>query len=100
MVKHIILWNIKNEYTHEQKVEIIQNIKRELEGLRGKIPGMLEIKVYTEGFDSSNAELMLDSSFVDRDALKAYSVDPAHVAVADTFVRPFTSTRNCFDFEV
>ena len=63
MVKHIILWQLKDEYSEEQKVQIKAEIKAGLEALQGKIPGHLDIKAQTEGLSSSNADLMLDSSF-------------------------------------
>lgn len=100
MVKHIILWTLKEELSAEEKVSVKAEIKAGLEGLAGKIPGLLEIKVYTESLPSSNADLMLDSSFVDEAALKGYAVHPEHVAVADGKVRPFTAVRSCLDFEV
>lgn len=100
MVKHIILWTLKDEYTIEEREEIKKGIKDSLESLAGKIPGLLEIKVYANGLKSSNADLMLDSSFENEEALKNYSVHPAHIEVADTKVRPFTKTRSCLDFEV
>lgn len=100
MVKHIILWTLKDEFSAEEKENIKAEIKESLEGLMGKIPGLLEIKVNTKGLASSNADLMLDSSFVDEAALKGYAVHPEHVAVADGKVRPFTATRSCLDFEV
>ena len=62
--------------------------------------GLESIKVYTNGLASSNADLMLDSTFEDEAALKGYAVHPAHVQVADTLVRPFTATRSCLDFEI
>ena len=71
-----------------------------IEGLKGKIPGLLEIHVETEGLASSNADLMLDSSFEDEAALKGYAVHPEHVAVADGKVRPYTAVRSCLDFVV
>ncbi|MBO5200375.1 MAG: Dabb family protein [Clostridia bacterium] len=100
MVKHIILWNLKSEYTKEQKEEIKQGIKTNLEGLQGKIPGLLEIKVNTCGLDSSTADLMLDSTFESAEALKNYSTHPDHQFVANTFVRPHTERRACLDYEV
>ena len=100
MVKHIILWNLKEEYSEDRKNEIKAGIKEGLEGLLGKIDGLTEIKVYTEGLASSNADLMLDSTFESEDALKNYAVHPDHVEVADTLVRPFTAQRSCLDFEI
>ena len=100
MVKHIILWQLKDELQGEEKNTVKQGIKEGLEGLQGVIPGLKDIKVYTNGLASSNADVMLDSSFESEDALKAYAVHPAHVKVADEKVRPFTKTRSCLDFEV
>lgn len=100
MIKHIILWTLKDEYTLEQKETIKAGIKEGLEGLSGKIPGLLEIKVNKDGLKSSNADLMLDSSFENEESLKNYSVHPAHIEVADTKVRPYTKVRSCLDFEI
>ena len=99
MVKHIILWQLKDELSEEEKIKVKADIKAGLEGLAGQIPGLLEIYVETEGLASSNADLMLDSSFEDEDSLKGYAVHPEHVAVADGKVRPFTKARVCLDFE-
>ena len=100
MVKHIILWNLKDEFSAEEKEAIKAGIKTGLEGLKGQVPGLLEIAVHTNGLPSSNADLMLDSAFENEEALKGYAVHPAHVEVADTKVRPFTKSRACLDFEI
>lgn len=99
MVKHIILWTLKEELSAEEKAQVKAGIKEGLEGLKGKIPGLLEIKVQTEGLSSSNVDVMLDSSFTDEEALKGYAVHPEHVAVADGKVRPYTASRACLDYE-
>lgn len=96
MVKHIILWKLKEEHNNNS---VKQGIKENLEGLFGKISGLLEIKVQIDGLDSSNADVMLYSVFQDETALKGYAVHPEHVHIADTYVRPFTETRLCLDFE-
>lgn len=100
MVKHVILWNLKDEYTTQQKADITVGIKTHLEALAGKIPGLIDIKVYANGLPSSNADVMLDSSFESEEALKGYAVHPDHVYVADTYVRPYTASRSCLDFEI
>lgn len=99
MVKHVILWQLKDELTGEEKIKVKADIKAGLEGLAGQIPGLIDIRVNTEGLASSNADLMLDSSFEDEASLKGYAVHPAHVAVADGVVRPNTKSRVCMDFE-
>ncbi len=100
MVKHIILWTLKDELSSEEKEQVKLGIKEGLEGLAGKIPGMIDIKVNIDGLASSNADLMLDSTFESEEALKGYAVHPEHVAVADGKVRPYTKIRSCLDFEI
>lgn len=97
MVKHVILWKLKDNLADVPSVKA--GIKAGLEGLMGVIPGLVEIKVQTEGLPSSNADVMLDSTFVDEAALKAYATHPAHVEVANRDVCPYTALRLCLDFE-
>ena len=99
MVKHVILWQLKDELSSEEKAVVKAQIKEGLEGLAGKIPGLLEIKVQIESLESSNADLMLDSTFEDEASLKGYAIHPEHVAVADGTVRPNTKMRVCLDYE-
>ena len=42
---------------------------------------------------------MLDTTLTSEEALKGYQVHPAHVAAADTYVRPYTEIRMCMDYE-
>lgn len=100
MVRHVILWTLKDEYSGVQIEEIKAGIKAGLEGLKGVIPGLVEIRVNTDPLDSSNCDLMLDSLFENEEALKGYAVHPNHVEVANTKVRPFTASRVCMDYEV
>ena len=100
MVKHIILWQLKDEYSAAEKADIKAGIKAGLEGLAGQIPGLVEVHVNINGLPSSTADVMLDTTFESAEALKGYSVHPAHVAVADSKVRPYTKTRVCLDYEV
>ena len=100
MVKHVILWTLKSEYSAEEKRIIKAEMKEGLEGLYGKIQGLTEIKVYTDGLETSNADVMLDSTFESFEALKAYAVHPDHVHVAKTLVVPFAAVRSCLDFNI
>ena len=100
MIRHIILWQLKDDLSPEEKSAAKIAIKQGLEGLAGKIPGLLDIRVHTAGLASSNADLMLESSFESEDALKGYAVHPAHVTVASGTVRPRVKTRLCLDFPV
>lgn len=100
MVKHIILWKLKEELSEQAKNEVKNGIKQGLESLVGKVPGLVEVHVQIDGLlASSNADVMLDSTLESAEVLKGYAVHPEHVAVASTKVRPYTAQRTCIDFE-
>ena len=100
MVKHIILWTLNPELSEEEKESVKSGIKEELEGLVGKVPGLLDVKVQASGrLASSTADLMLDCTLESEEALKGYATHPEHLAVANTKVRPYTVQRACLDFE-
>lgn len=100
MVKHIIIWTLKEELSASEKDSVKAGIKEGLESLQGKIPGLIDIKVVTGRLASSNADLMLDSTFVNEESLKGYAVHPEHVKVANENVRPYTAVRSCLDYEI
>ena len=96
MVKHIILWKLKDEFNTD---DVKFGIKKNIEGLLGVVPGLIDIKVQIDKLESSNVDVMLWSVLESPEALKGYAVHPEHVKVADTYVRPYTASRACIDFE-
>lgn len=99
MVKHIILWKLKEDLSGDEKRAVRENIKRELEALEGVVPGLVSMNIIVDSLESSNADVMMDSVFESEEALKGYQTHPAHVKAADTYVRPFTAVRMCIDYE-
>lgn len=96
MVKHIILWKLKDEYNTEK---VKNTMKTELEALVCKVPGLLEMKIQIVGLPTSNADVMLYSVLESNEALLGYAKHPDHVRVADECVRPFVEKKLCLDFE-
>ena len=76
MVKHVILWQLKDELSDAEKAAVKAGIKEGLEGLAGKVPGLVEVHVNINGLPSSTADLMLDTTFESAEALKGYSTHP------------------------
>ena len=91
---------LQSQQRQEIKAAVKAGIKEGLESLSGKIPGLVDIHVNIDALPSSNADLMLDTTFESAEALKGYSTHPAHVAVADSKVRPYYKNRVCLDYEV
>ena len=48
MVKHIILWTLNPELSEDEKKVVKKGIKEGLEGLVGKVPGLLDVKVHID----------------------------------------------------
>lgn len=98
MIKHMILWKLKDTLAAEEKKALKLQIKHGLEGLVGVIPGLTSATVFIEGVSSSTADMMLDSTFESEEALIMYKTHPAHLAVADGLVRPNAQIRLCLDY--
>ena len=100
MIRHIVMWTLREQYYGVQVDEIRKNIKSGLEGLQGKISGLVEIKVVTEPLQSSNCDLMLIAMFESEEALRNYASHPLHVEVAKNCVDPFRAQRICMDYNI
>ena len=97
MVKHMIIWKLKEDVDKEN---VAKDIKVSLEGLVGKIEGLEEMHILTENIPSSSGDIMMDSTFENVEALQNYQKHPLHVEIANGKVRPNVDTRLSFDYEV
>ena len=75
MVKHVILWKLKEELTAEEKENVKAGIKEGLEGLAGKVHGLVDVKVNINGLPTSTVDVMLDTTFTDADAAVGASLE-------------------------
>jgi len=100
MVKHIVIWRLKDEAHGNSKSENARLIKEKLEFLNGKIPGLLKLEV---GFDISHTEtssdIVLYSEFKSIEALNNYQEHPLHKAIMP-FVQEVRSERRMVDYEI
>lgn len=99
MVKHIILWKLHDTIPAAEKPAIRANAKAALEGLVGQIDGLLNLRLEIDGLPSSNADMLLVATLDSVESLQGYQKSPAHNAVADRYVRPYTAQRLCLDYE-
>lgn len=98
MIKHVILWKLKESMSADEKAEARAEAKKRLESLNGKIDGLISLKVNAAPLSSSNADMMLDSEFVSEEALAGYQKNPLHLEAAG-YVRSVVEARLCLDFE-
>ncbi len=98
MVRHVLIWQFKDEMSADEKAAAAKKIKTELEALVGVVPGLKSLSVAINPMESSNADLYLDSVMDTPADYDVYKDHPAHVAAA-TYVRSVVKSRVCMDFE-
>lgn len=91
MVKHIVLWRLKNKAD-------VARVKQELESMRGKIPGLVNLEVGVNFAEGSPVDVGLYSEFTDRTALHTYADHPVHVPVKQV-VGSLVAERWVLDYE-
>ena len=94
MVKHIVIYTLKEGVNKPEAVELIRSV---LEPLVGKIPGLTHMEVraaYQGGMDYA-----LYSEFESRQALAEYAEHPAHLEAKSHFWHLLDS-RVCADYEM
>ena len=93
MVKHIVLYTLKEGV---EKESAVRTVRCALEPLVGKIPGLthLEVRPAYNGVDYA-----LYSEFESAQALGDYAVHPLHLAAKEKFCH-FLATRVAADYEV
>ena len=95
MIRHIVLFRIKDEF----KDEIPQLVKN-FEGMAGRIEGMLELQAGADILHSERSyDLALITVFQDRAAFDAYQTHPVHMPVRKRMHEVRSASVAC-DFEI
>ena len=99
MVKHIVMWKLKDSYDGLDKNGLGLKLKNVLEDLKGKISQIEELEVGIN-FNQSEAscDVVLYSTFATKEDLQIYQKHPDHVKVAE-FVSEIRTERRVVDYE-
>lgn len=99
MVRHVVMWKVMESGDEGLGPVNALRVKRALESLNGRIPGMLRLEVGIEPhLGEGRSEIVLISDFESREALERYREHPTHVAVVPV-VRSVCTDRRCVDYE-
>ena len=101
MIKHIVLWKLKESSEGKSKAENIQIMKSMLEGLPAKTGGCIRtLEVGVNLKDSAeSADITLYSEFNSLEDLERYTKHPEHMKVAE-FIGKVRSERRVMDYSV
>jgi hypothetical protein len=98
MVKHIVMWKLKEYANGESKKTNSIKIKKMLESLQGVVPGAYKMEVGIN-YNPGGYDVVLYSEFNDYDALEGYQVHPEHVKFKE-FVHEIASNSVVADYMV
>ena len=99
MVKHLVMWNFKEDFPEEKKEEMAKEADARLKALVGQIKGLTFAEMKRNRLPGSSHDLLLVSDLETAEDLEGYQVHPLHVAVANQVIKPATCNRACFHYE-
>lgn len=99
MIKHIVMWTLKEEAHGLGREQLAERIKADLEALPPQIPGIRHLEVGINALPSDAAcDLCLVSGFDSWDDLETYRLHPEHQKVV-AFVKEAVASRHVVDYE-
>ncbi|MFC4933028.1 Dabb family protein [Massilia sp. GCM10023247] len=100
MIKHIVMWKLKDHAEGADRLANAAEMKRRLDACAQIVPGILafEVSLAQPGLEATY-DVVLYSEFEDRAALAAYAGHPTHQAVVP-FIGAVREARQCMDYEV
>lgn len=99
MIKHIVLWKLKNSAEGASKEENKIKMKTGLEALKSKIPQIRHLEVGINMVPSDAAyDVALYSEFFSEKDLDGYQKHPAHLKIAD-FIGKIRESRVVVDYK-
>ncbi len=100
MLKHIVIWKLKDQAEGADKAANAAKMKELLEACANIVPGILkfEVALAQPGLEATY-DVVLYSEFASKAALDAYQDHPQHVALKP-FIGAVREARQCMDYEV
>ena len=98
MVKHIVLFKLKETLSQEEKLKVMNDFKAAIEALPAKIGFIRHIFVAMAAKSTEKWDSCLDSEFDTLADVNAYAVHPDHVAAAG-LLKEVKADRACVDYE-
>ena len=97
MVKHIVSFKLTG--TPEERKEVALKFKAALEALPEQIEVLRSMEVGINENPNETWDVVLTAVVDTMADVEVYAKHPAHVHVADTYVRPYVCERACLDYE-
>ncbi|WP_374580791.1 Dabb family protein [Pseudoduganella sp.] len=98
MIKHIVMWKLKEHAEGADRATNARRMKEQLEACAGIVPGIrkLEVGLAEPGLEATY-DVVLYSEFDSKEALDAYQSHPQHAALKP-FFSAVRDARQCMDY--
>ncbi len=97
MVKHIVLWTLKEEKKADEDA-IIADLQTRFHSLLGVVDGLTAIEV-GKNYNGGKYDLVLYCELTTKEAQDSYQTHPAHIAIKN-IVHEVVCGRECVDYEI
>ncbi|MFA7555455.1 MAG: Dabb family protein [Spongiibacteraceae bacterium] len=99
MIRHIVLLKIKDGVEGLSKAESMAKGKALVEGMNGKIPGLIKAEAGIDFLRSdASADMVVYAELESREALSVYANHPVHLEVL-AYLKTIISERQVADYE-
>ena len=100
MIKHIVMWKLKEQAEGADRATNALKLKALLETCNNLVPGMLRLEaaIASPALEATY-DVLLYTEFADKAALDAYQEHPTHLAIKP-FIGAVRSERQCMDYEI
>lgn len=100
MLKHIVLFSLKDFPNEAARSAQLARIKEELEALPALIPALHSLSVYYNENPAEAYDFALEAVVDDLGRLSEYAEHPEHIRVAKEHIKPYVASRACVDFTI
>ena len=100
MVRHIVMFKLKEFASPAEKQAKLDEIKKRLEALIDKIDVLRKIEVKFNCNPEESWDLILITELDSLADVSTYANHPEHVAVAKGIIGPVKADRACVDYEM
>ena len=98
MIKHIVLFKLKEFNSPTEKMNKMRQIKMGLENLKAIIPEINSIEVGLNSNPKEKFDIALVTTHKNMDDLSTYANHPTHLSISK-IIREVLEERSCVDFE-
>lgn len=100
MIKHIVMWKLKEHAEGGDRISNAKKMKAMLETCNNLVPGLLKLEAALACPElEATYDIVLYMEFADKAALDAYQQHPTHLAIKP-FIGAIRLERQCMDYQV